>query len=80
MLISEEAMQTENEESQSPHAVTKPQPCHRATDFSIEAIMALDAPRKHRRQQPSPDPPVSDLCSPQIAGDQFSANLRKGEI
>lgn len=45
MLISEEAiMQTENEKSRSPHAVTKPQPCHRATDFSIDAIMAKEIP------------------------------------
>ncbi|GIX96797.1 t-box transcription factor TBX20 [Caerostris darwini] len=76
MLISEEAMQTENEESQSPHAVTKPQPCHRATDFSIEAIMALDAPRKHRRQQPSPDPPVSDFRTPPSSNGDLEARAR----
>ncbi|XP_035216770.1 T-box transcription factor TBX20-like isoform X1 [Stegodyphus dumicola] len=44
MLISEDGMQTENEKSQSPHVVTKPQACHRATDFSIAAIMAREIP------------------------------------
>lgn len=49
MLISEEAMQTENEKSRSPHAATKPQTCHRATDFSIDAIMAKDIPLGNKR-------------------------------
>ncbi|XP_015904151.1 T-box transcription factor TBX20-like isoform X1 [Parasteatoda tepidariorum] len=52
MLISEEVIGTE-ESSRSPQAVTKPQPCQRATDFSIAAIMAKDiAVAPKRRSSP----------------------------
>ncbi|GFQ64713.1 t-box transcription factor TBX20 [Trichonephila clavata] len=60
MLISEDAMQIENEKSQSPHVVTKPQPCHKSTDFSIAAIMASETTKKRS----SPDPPVSGFRTP----------------
>ncbi|GFT77792.1 t-box transcription factor TBX20 [Nephila pilipes] len=65
MLISEDAMQIENEKSQSPHAVTKPQPCHRSTDFSIAAIMASEPSKKRS----SPDPPFSGFRTPPNNGE-----------
>ncbi|KAF8781870.1 T-box transcription factor TBX20 like protein [Argiope bruennichi] len=67
MLISEDAMQTENEKSQSPHAVTKPQPCHRATDFSIAAIMARQISTGPKKR--TPDPTLSDFRTPPCNGE-----------
>ncbi|GBM10328.1 T-box transcription factor TBX20 [Araneus ventricosus] len=67
MLISEDAMQTENEKSQSPHPVTKPQPCHRATDFSIAAIMSRQISAGPKKR--TPDPALSDFRTPPCNGE-----------